>query len=67
VPDRDASAPAPPSSDDPSLTARFVRLPTYQDDFDQSQGYTTGSRRQEDASDRRLMPSPGIHLQVPFK
>ena len=67
MPDRDASAAAPPSSDDPRLITQFVRVPTYEDNFDRSLGYTTGSRRQEDALDRRSMRSPGIHFQVPFK
>ncbi len=67
TPDRDASAPAAPSTDDPRLTAQFVQVSTYRDTFDQSLGCTTGSRRQEDSSDRRLMPSPGVRLLVPFK
>jgi hypothetical protein len=67
TPDRDASAPVAALSDDPRLTAQFVQVPTYRDNFDQSQGYTNGSRLQEDSLDRRLMPSPSINLQVPFK
>ena len=67
TPDRDAVAPATPPSDRPRLTPRFVQVPTWQRNFDPSQGYTSGSRLQEDPSDRRLMPSPGIELQVPFR
>jgi hypothetical protein len=68
TPDRDAAAPSAPSSDGPKLTPRIVQVPTYQNTFDRSEGYITGSRATEDfAADRRLMPSPGFYFQVPFK
>jgi hypothetical protein len=67
TPDRDAAAPLPPSSDGPTIAPRFLRVPSYQHNFDQSQGYVSGSRREEDPSDRRLLPAPGFNLRVPLK
>ena len=66
VPNRDAAAPTVPQSDDVKVTPRIVRAPSYTE-FDQSQGYVSGSRRDEDINDRRLLPSPASNLQVPFK
>ncbi len=67
VPDRDAVSPSAPSSEGPRLVPRLVRVPTYGNDFDRSEGYITGSHLREDPSDRRLAPSPGFNLQIPFK
>lgn len=68
IPDRDATPPSAPALEGPRIVPQLVRVPTYQSDFDRSEGYTHGSRMQEDpAEDRRLTPSPGFNLQIPFK
>jgi len=67
TPDRDTNSPSPPQSEGPKIVPRLVRVPTYQNDFDRSEGYVGGSRLQEDPTDRRLTPSPGFNLQIPFK
>jgi hypothetical protein len=67
VPDPDATAPRLPQTADPTITPRLLRLPTYQNTFDPSQGYLNGSRVEEDPTDRRLVPSPGVALTIPIK
>jgi hypothetical protein len=67
IPDRDAMAPSAPPSESPRIVPRLVRVPTYQNDFDRSEGYIGGSRLQQDPADRRLTPSPGFNFQIPFK
>lgn len=67
TPDRDATPASAPRSEGPRIMPRLVRVPSYQKDFDRSEGYIGGSRQQEDPSDRRLMPSPGFNLEIPFK
>jgi hypothetical protein len=66
LPNREAAAPVPVPTDGLTITPRIVRAPNYTE-FDQSQGYVAGSRRDEDTSDRRLIPSPGFNLKMPFK
>jgi hypothetical protein len=67
IPDRNVAAPSAPLSDGPKITPQFVRVPTYPTNFDYSQGYVSGSRQQEEPADRRLMPSPGFNIELPFK
>jgi hypothetical protein len=67
IPDRDATPPSAPALEGPRIMPRLVRVPTYQNDFDRSEGYINGSHLQLDPTDRRLTPSPGFSLQIPFK
>jgi hypothetical protein len=66
TPDRDAAPPSTPPSEGTRIVPRLVRVPTYANDFDRSEGYINGSRLQQD-SDRRIAPSPGFDLQIPIK
>jgi hypothetical protein len=67
IPDRDAAPPSTPPSEGTRIVPRLVRVPTYANEFDQSEGYINGSRLQQHPSDRRIAPSPGFNLQIPFK
>jgi hypothetical protein len=67
TPDRDAAPPSAPPSEGARIVPRVVRVPTYANDFDRSQGYLNGSRQQQEPSDRRVAPSPGFNLLIPFK
>jgi hypothetical protein len=67
VPDRDVMPPLQPFSEGPTITPRFLRAPTYHRNFDQSQGYVSGSHASEDDADRRLLLSPGFDLRLPFR
>ncbi len=68
IPNQNAAAPLVPESDGPKFTATILRAPTFHNSYDPSQGYAEGSRWQDDpAEDRRLTPSPGFNLQIPFK
>lgn len=68
IPDEDAAAPIAPESDDPKITPQFLRAPSFHNSYDPSQGYTRGSRWQDDtAEDRRPTPLPGINVVIPFK
>lgn len=66
VPNRDAVPPLPPDRSGPTLRPTLLRLPTYQNQFDPSQGYISGSRLEEDQSDRKFTPSPGFSLEIPL-
>jgi hypothetical protein len=67
TPDLDAVLPSAPSSEGPRVSPQFVRVPTYPSSFDSDNGYVSGSRQQEDPSNRRLLPSPGFTLELPFE
>lgn len=67
VPDPDAAPPPQPEATGPTVVPRFLHVPTYQNQFDPSAGYVTGSRVQEDQTDRRLAPSPGVRLEIPLR
>lgn len=67
IPDRDAAAPPAQQDAGPKIVPRLVRVPTYHSDFDPSLGYVSGSHVTEDQSDRKLTPSPGFSLQIPFR
>ncbi len=67
TPNRDATPASAPPSEGPRIMPWLVRVPSYQNDFDRSEGFIGGSRLQEDPLDRRLTPSPGFNLQIPFK
>lgn len=67
LPDRDVTAPPTPQTTGPKIVPRLLQVPTYQNEFDASAGYVTGSRAQEDQTGRRLSPSPGIRLEIPLR
>jgi len=67
VPDRDAQAPPQPQQPGPKIVPRLLRVPTFHSDFDPSMGFVSGSHVTEDQADRRLTPSPGFVLQIPFR
>jgi hypothetical protein len=68
TPDQNAAAPAAPVSDGVRITPRLLQAPTFHNSYDPSQGYLSGSRWQDDpAEDRRLTPSPGFNVVIPFK
>ena len=68
TPDEDVAAPPVQTSEGPTITPRIVRAPTFHNSYDPSLGYATGSRWQDDPEeDRRLAPSPGFYVQIPFK
>jgi hypothetical protein len=67
VPDRDASAPQEAQTTGPKIVPRLLQVPSYQNQFDASAGYVTGSRVQEDQTDRRFAPSPGFRLVIPLR
>jgi hypothetical protein len=68
TPNQDAAAPPVPEFDGPKFTPTILRAPTFHNGFDPSQGYVNGSRWQDDPSEnRRMMPSPGFNLEIPFK
>lgn len=67
VPDRDLSPPPQAQKTGPKIVPRILQVPTYQNQFDASTGYVTGSRVQEDQTDRRLVPSPGFRLEIPLR
>lgn len=68
TPNEDVAAPPVQVTEGPTITPTIVRVPTFRNSYDPSLGYTTGSRWQDDpASDRRLTPSPGFNVLIPFK
>lgn len=68
VPNRDALPPRPSSDPTgPTLRPTLLQVPTYQNTFDPSKGYVSGSRLQEDQTDRKLTPSPGVSLAIPLR
>jgi hypothetical protein len=68
TPDQDAAAPSVPETDGLRITPRLLQAPTSRNSFDPSLGYVDGSRWQDDPlADRRLMPSPGFNVLIPFK
>ena len=67
VPDPDAAPPAQANNGGLRVVPRLLHVPTYQNEFDSSAGYMAGSRLQEDQSDHKLTPSPGVSLQIPLR
>jgi hypothetical protein len=68
TPDPDLAPPSVQESEGPRITPRILRAPSFHNSFDPSQGYVDGSRWQDDpVGDRRLLPSPGLNLLIPFK
>jgi hypothetical protein len=65
--DCETAAPSAPQSDDLQITPGLVRVPIYPTNFDYSQDYVSGSRKQGEPVDHRLMPSPGFNLEAPFR
>ncbi len=64
------AAPSAPRSDRSApvqITPGLVRVPIYPTNFDYSQDYVSGSRKQGEPVDHRLMPSPGFNLEAPFR
>jgi hypothetical protein len=67
IPDREAAPPSSPQATGVTIKPTLLRVPTYQNQFDPSQGYVDGSRIQEDQTDRRPIPSPGLSLAIPLR
>jgi hypothetical protein len=68
TPNVDVAAPPVQTSDGLTITPTIVRAPTFHNSYDPSLGYADGSRWQDDPSaERRLTPSPGFNVQIPFK
>ena len=62
VPNPDAEAPVPLSSDEPSFNVRLYRVRMY----DPSAGFVPGSRYQS-TEDRKPIQTPGLSISVPLK
>jgi hypothetical protein len=62
IPNRNAEAPAAPTSEGPSVNVRLYRAQTY----DPSVGFVPGSRYQS-TEDRKPIQTPGFSINVPLK